>query len=269
MSLPGVGAKGAAKILEMREAKADLELEDLSHVPYLRLTSQLIRGLDFAPFEEGEGLGERRRSLDERHRERVRSVDQLVEEWEGTGPGLLQGMGKDWGQLCKVPSKGVKSYPLKQEGEWWQRSQSPERFEDENSELESAFMERPTPGEYNGGSDPGQSRSPSVRRMRCDDFELESSREEKDRAHMHDSLNRDTDMRALYAFPKGQGPFHSGVSASQRGNEAQDYRGDMNGPGIRTVVPTHREHYWQEGGGGYYSLPRTTGGGWSRDQHTT
>jgi predicted DNA-binding helix-hairpin-helix protein len=35
MSLPGVGAKGADKILEMREAKGDLELEDLSHVPYL------------------------------------------------------------------------------------------------------------------------------------------------------------------------------------------------------------------------------------------
>jgi hypothetical protein len=44
MSLPGVGVKGADKILEMREAKEDLELEDLSHVPYLRLTSQLIRG---------------------------------------------------------------------------------------------------------------------------------------------------------------------------------------------------------------------------------
>jgi DNA uptake protein ComE-like DNA-binding protein len=31
MSLPGVGAKGADNILEMREAKGDLELEDLSH----------------------------------------------------------------------------------------------------------------------------------------------------------------------------------------------------------------------------------------------
>jgi predicted DNA-binding helix-hairpin-helix protein len=90
MSLTGVGAKGAAKILEMREAKGDLELEDLSHVPYLRLTPQLIRCLDFAPFEEGE----RRGSLDERHRERVRSVDQLVEEWEGIGPDLPQGMGR-------------------------------------------------------------------------------------------------------------------------------------------------------------------------------
>jgi hypothetical protein len=67
-----VGVKVADKILEMREAKGDLELEDLSHVPYLRLTPQLIRCLDFAPFEEGEGLGERRGSLDERHRERVR-----------------------------------------------------------------------------------------------------------------------------------------------------------------------------------------------------
>jgi DNA uptake protein ComE-like DNA-binding protein len=35
MSLPGVGVKVADTILEMREAKGDLELEDLSHVPYL------------------------------------------------------------------------------------------------------------------------------------------------------------------------------------------------------------------------------------------
>jgi hypothetical protein len=57
---------------------------------------------DCAPFEEGEGLGERRGSLDERHTERVRSVDQLVGEWEGTVLGLLQRMGKDWAQLSKV-----------------------------------------------------------------------------------------------------------------------------------------------------------------------
>ena len=85
MSLPGVGPKGVDKILEMRETKGDLELEDLSHVPYLRLTPPLIRCLYFTHFEEGE----RRGSLDERHRERVRSVDQLVEEWEGTGPSPL------------------------------------------------------------------------------------------------------------------------------------------------------------------------------------
>ena len=58
MSLPGVEAKGADQILEMKEAKGDLELEDLSHVPYLRLTPQLIRCLYFTPFEEGEGSGE-------------------------------------------------------------------------------------------------------------------------------------------------------------------------------------------------------------------
>ena len=91
MSLPGIWAKGADKILEMREAKGDLELEDLSQVPYLRLTPQLIKCLNFTPFEDKEGLG----SLDERHRERVRSVDQLVEKWEGTGPGHATGMGKD------------------------------------------------------------------------------------------------------------------------------------------------------------------------------
>ena len=36
--VPGVGAKGSDKILEIREAKEDLELEELSQVSYLRLT---------------------------------------------------------------------------------------------------------------------------------------------------------------------------------------------------------------------------------------
>jgi hypothetical protein len=65
----------------------------------------------------------RRGSLDKRHKERVRCVHQLVQEWEGTGPGPAPGMGKDWGQLSKVPSKGGKSYQIKQEGERWQKSQ--------------------------------------------------------------------------------------------------------------------------------------------------
>ena len=60
MSLPGVGVKVADNILEMRDARGDLEL-DLGHVPYLRLTPQLIRCLYFASFEEGGGgVGERR-----------------------------------------------------------------------------------------------------------------------------------------------------------------------------------------------------------------
>jgi hypothetical protein len=57
---------------------------------------------------------------------------------------------------------------------------------------------------------------------------------------MHDFQIRDSDISAGYAFPRGPGLPHSGVLASQRGNEAQDYRGDMNVPGMRTVVPTHR-----------------------------
>ena len=65
---------------------------------------------------------------------------------------------------------------------------------------------------------------------------------------MHDFQIRDSDIRAGYAFPSGPDLPHSGVSASQRGNEAQYYRGEMNVPGMRTVVPNHREHHWQERG---------------------
>ena len=68
MSVPGLGAKGADKILELREAKGDLELDDLNQVPYLRI---ILDCLDFTSFENEEGVG----SLYDRHRERVRSVD--------------------------------------------------------------------------------------------------------------------------------------------------------------------------------------------------
>jgi len=120
-------------------------------------------------------------------------------------------------------------------------------------------MDRPTPGGEGkgyfegprgntGGSAPGQSKSPSVRRTRRDNFELESSHEEKDRKYMHDYQNRDTCMCAYYASPRGQGLLHSGVSSSQRGNEAHDYSRDMNGPGMQALIPTYWEHYWQERG---------------------
>ena len=65
---------------------------------------------------------------------------------------------------------------------------------------------------------------------------------------MHDFQIRDSDIRAGYAFPRGPGLPHSGVLASQRGNETQEYRGDLNVPGILSLVPTHREQYWQERG---------------------
>ena len=61
MSLPGVVVKVADKILEISEAQGNLQLEDLRHVPFLKLTPQLLRWLDCAPFQEGKGLvGEER-----------------------------------------------------------------------------------------------------------------------------------------------------------------------------------------------------------------
>jgi hypothetical protein len=46
MTVPGIGAKVADKILELREAKGDLELDDLNQVPYLRITQPLLDCLD-------------------------------------------------------------------------------------------------------------------------------------------------------------------------------------------------------------------------------
>ena len=52
---------------------------------------------------------------------------------------------QEWGRIgdnsAMSHQKGEKSYQIKQEGEWWQQSQSPERFEDEYSELEATFIE--------------------------------------------------------------------------------------------------------------------------------
>jgi hypothetical protein len=102
VSVPGIGAKVADKILELREAKGDLELDDLNQVPYLRITQPLLDCLDFTSFENKEGVG----SLYERHRERVRSVDKLIGKWDGTGQGQVKGRGKDMGSFDKVPLKG-------------------------------------------------------------------------------------------------------------------------------------------------------------------
>ena len=57
MKLPGVGTKVAEKILDMREANGNLILDDLRHVPYLKLTPQLLRGLDFPRCRRGRGQG--------------------------------------------------------------------------------------------------------------------------------------------------------------------------------------------------------------------
>jgi hypothetical protein len=57
MSVPGIGAKGADKILELREAKGDLELHDLNQVPYLRITQPLLDCLDSRRVRRTDGGG--------------------------------------------------------------------------------------------------------------------------------------------------------------------------------------------------------------------
>jgi hypothetical protein len=53
-----------------------------------------------------------------------------------------KGRGKDMGSFDKVPLTGGKSYYNKQEGDWWQQANLPERLDDDYSEMESTFMER-------------------------------------------------------------------------------------------------------------------------------
>jgi hypothetical protein len=53
---------------------------------------------------------------------------------------------KDVKSKQKVPSTGGKSYYNKQERDWWQQANLPEKLDDDYSEMESTFMERKTPG---------------------------------------------------------------------------------------------------------------------------
>jgi hypothetical protein len=175
MSVPGIGAKVPDKILELREAKGDLELDDLNQVPYLRITQPLLDCLDFTSFENKEGVG----SLYERHRERVRSVDKLIGKWDGTGQGQVKGRGS----FDKVPLKGGNSYYNKQEWDWWQQANLPERLDDDYSE-----MERQTPGGVKYTSAPGQYPPPLFRRTRREDLDWDSSSDERDRAYMQNSI---------------------------------------------------------------------------------
>ena len=246
MSVPGIGAKVADKILELREAKGDLELDDLNQVPYLRITQPLLDCLDFTSFESKEGRG----SLYDRHRERVRSVDKLIGKWDGTGQGQVKERGKDMGTFDKVPSTGGKSYYNKRERDWWQQANLPEKLDYDYSEMESTFRERKTPGGVKNTSAPGQYPPPSFRRTRRDDLDWDSSSDERDRSYMQNVHIRDSDIRAGYAFPREPGLYHS---------EGAEVRV----PNIRTVAPANRESVWKDRGG-RYSPPRNTGGGWNR-----
>jgi hypothetical protein len=56
------------------------------------------------------------------------------------------------GTFDKVPSTGGKSYYNKQERDWWQQANLPEKLDGDYSEMESTFMERKTPGGVNNTS---------------------------------------------------------------------------------------------------------------------
>ena len=89
-------------------------------------------------------------SLYDRHRERVRSADKLIGKWDGTGQGQVKGKGKDMGTFDKVPLTGGKLYYNKQEGDWWQQANLPERLDDDYSEMEKVLSWKDKPqGELN------------------------------------------------------------------------------------------------------------------------
>jgi hypothetical protein len=79
-----VGGKGGRQNIRNEGGQRGLGVRRFESCALPQINPATNQMFAFAPFEEGEGLGERRGSLDERHRERVRSVDQSVEEWEGT-----------------------------------------------------------------------------------------------------------------------------------------------------------------------------------------
>ena len=118
--------------------------------------------------------------------------------------------------------------------------------------MEATFIERPTPGGYKSTSAPGQSKWPSVRRTRRDEFEWDSSSDERDRAYMHDVHIRDSDIRAGYAFPREPGLSHSEVLASKRGKETYDYRGEMSVPNIQTIARLIEKTFGRKGGGSLF-----------------
>lgn len=172
------------------------------------------------------------------------------------------------GTATSGPTKRDKSYQVQEEGECWQRSLSPERLEDDYGKMDSAFMEKQTPGgedrgyfkgprgnkgesalqhsnyfegpRGNKGESAPRHSKPSVRRMRREEFELDWCREERDRAHIHDSQNRAVGIGPGYATTRGQGPLHHGASTGQWGSGVQEYGVDMEGPATKLSVPTYR-----------------------------
>ena len=53
MSLPGIGRQLCDSIMDLREAKGNITLDDLVRVKYLQVTEQLVAKLDFEPYQVG------------------------------------------------------------------------------------------------------------------------------------------------------------------------------------------------------------------------
>ena len=54
MRLPGIGRQLCDSIMDLREAKCNITLNDLVCVKYLQSTEQLVSKLDFAPYKVGQ-----------------------------------------------------------------------------------------------------------------------------------------------------------------------------------------------------------------------
>ena len=54
MSLPGIGRQLCDSIMDIREAKGNITLDDLVCVKYLQVTEQLVAKLDFEPYQVGQ-----------------------------------------------------------------------------------------------------------------------------------------------------------------------------------------------------------------------
>ena len=51
MSLPGIGRSLCDTVLDLRESKGNIKLEDLIHIKHLQLSSNLLEKLDFEPYQ--------------------------------------------------------------------------------------------------------------------------------------------------------------------------------------------------------------------------
>ena len=152
LELPGVGKSIASQILDLREARGSLIMEDLINIPHLRVSSTLFSSIDFTPFpDEGESTPRQKEEL--AHLQKLKRVDDLVQ---------LHAMGRTTPKYTTLSSTGYTHPPSSQPSvkggqfPWsdrvegpYSRSPSPPDFRewslDDYGELDSAFHVAATP----------------------------------------------------------------------------------------------------------------------------